>query len=97
MSSGAVDLQQIYMRKSHLEKVQEDVVEQEQKTKESEEAKDEQQEVLIKAVKDKEILEKDKDKKRDMWKEIMKKEEAKFMDEISAIGFVKKSVKSKKS
>ena len=41
-------------------------------------------------MKDKKILEEDKEKKREMWKDVMKKEEMKFLDEIAAISFSKR-------
>ena len=91
MASGQIDFQQIFMRRSHLDIVKEQVIEQEKVREDAEEKKDHQREELVKAVKDKEILEKDKEKKRDQWKDLMKKEENKFLDEISAIGFVKKT------
>lgn len=84
------DTQIIMQRKAHLERLQEDIDKQVQKVKDAENKRDKQRLVLVDAVKDKKIMEKDKEKKRDMWKELMKKEEAKFMDEISSIGFVRK-------
>ena len=44
-----------------------------------------------KAMKDKKILEEDKEKKPDMWKKLMKKEEMKFLDEIASIGFANRT------
>ena len=85
-----IDFQQVMMRKAHLEQLKGEIIEQEKIREDAEEAKDSQREMLVKAMKDKKILEEDKEKKRGMWRDIMKKEEMKFLDEIAAIGFAKK-------
>lgn len=85
-----IDFQQVMMRKAHLEQLKGEIIEQEKVREDAEEAKDSQREMLVKAMKDKKILEEDKEKKRGMWRDIMKKEEMKFLDEIAAIGFAKK-------
>ncbi|MGC6366951.1 MAG: flagellar export protein FliJ [Candidatus Marinamargulisbacteria bacterium] len=85
-----IDFQQVMMRKAHLEQLKGEIVEQEKVRIDAEEAKDTQREALVQAMKDKKILEEDKEKKRGMWREVMKKEEMKFLDEIAAIGFAKK-------
>tara|TARA_A100001015_G_scaffold320095_1_gene445267 strand:- start:1733 stop:2314 length:582 start_codon:yes stop_codon:yes gene_type:complete len=85
-----IDFQQVMMRKSHLEQLKGEIVEQVQVRETAEEEKDSQREALVQAMKDKKILEEDKEKKRDMWKNIMKKEEMKFLDEIASISFTKK-------
>ncbi|MBT5856304.1 hypothetical protein HOH87_06710 [bacterium] len=91
MSEGAtIDFQQVQMRRAHLDILKDKVVEQEKVRVDAETAKEDQREELVKAVKDKKILEKDKEKKRESWKEVMKKEDVKFMDEISSIGFLRK-------
>ena len=71
------------------------IEEQEKKVIEAEKNRDDQRLVLIEAVKDKKIIEKDKEKQRGLWKALMKKEDAKFMDEISSIGFVRKMRKKR--
>ena len=85
-----IDFQQVMMRKAHLEQLKGEIIEQEKIREDAEEAKDSQREMLVKAMKDKKILEEDKEKKRGMWRDSMKKEEMKFLDEIAAIGFAKK-------
>ena len=56
------------MRKAHLEQLKEDIIEQVEVREKAEEEKDVQREALVQAMKDKKILEEDKEKKRDMWK-----------------------------
>tara|TARA_A100001015_G_C15043918_1_gene741955 strand:- start:6005 stop:6619 length:615 start_codon:yes stop_codon:yes gene_type:complete len=85
-----IDFQQVMMRKSHLEQLKTEIVEQVEVRETAEQEKDTQRETLVQAMKDKKILEEDKEKKRDMWKKIMKKEEMKFLDEIASISFTKK-------
>ena len=86
MSSGYIDFQQLTVRKGHLEVLKDQVIEQEQKTEDSEKAKEEQREVLVQSVKERKVLDKDKEKKKDQWKKLMAKEDAKFLDEIGGIG-----------
>ena len=86
-----LDFQQILMRKAHLETLKVKITEQVQVRVEAEKEKQEKHEALIQAMKDKKILEEDKEKKREQWKALMKKEELKFLDEIATIGFVRQS------
>lgn len=88
MSGGhTLDFANLNMRRAHLENLKEKVTEQEKVREEAEEKKDEQREVLIGAVKDRKILDKDKEKKNVQWKDIMKKEETKFLDDVATIGY----------
>ena len=92
LSEGkTIDFQQVLMRKAHLEQLKEDIIEQVEVREKAEEEKDVQREALVQAMKDKKILEEDKEKKRDMWKKLMKKEEMKFLDEIASIGFANRT------
>ncbi len=86
LSIGEIDFHQVEVRKGHLEVLKDQVIEQERKKAESEEVMDEQREVLIQAVKERKVLDKDKEKKKESWKKMMNKEDAKFMDEIGGIG-----------
>ena len=79
------------MRKAHLEQLKVEIEEQIKVREQAEEDKNTQLEVLVQAMKDRKILEEDKEKKRGMWREIMKKEEMKFLDEIASIGFAKRA------
>ena len=57
-----IDFQQVMMRKAHLEQLKGEIIEQEKVREEAEEAKETQREALVKAMKDKKILEEDKEK-----------------------------------
>ncbi|MDR1113878.1 MAG: hypothetical protein LBL50_02170, partial [Candidatus Margulisbacteria bacterium] len=56
---------------------------QENKTKEADQRKEEQRERLVKSMKDRKILEKDREHKKQAWKRLMDREATKFLDEIS--------------
>lgn len=83
------DMNIIKIRKVHLEKLDEQVKEQIEKRKEAERERDKQRDALNKAVKERKIMEKDKEKTRLKWRKIMDKEELKFMDDIAGIRFNK--------
>ncbi len=85
------NFQQVLMRKTHLERVKGDVEKQIQETQEAERLKEEQRQELIRAVKEKKIMEKDKDHKKGAWKKLMDKEQGKFLDDIATIGFICRS------
>ena len=84
MSSGYIDFQQLTVRKGHLEVLKDQVIEQEQKTEDSEKAKEEQREVLVQSVKERRCLIKIRKRKRSPGK-LMAKEDAKFLDEIGVL------------
>ena len=86
-----IDFQQVMMRKAHLEQLKGRIIEQVEVRESAEKEKEDQRDVLIKAMKDKKILEEDKEKKHEMWKNIMNKEEVKFLDEIASIAFSKQA------
>jgi len=84
------DFQQILMRKTHLDIVKEQVDEQTRVKDEAERLKEDQRLNLVKAVVQKKIIDKDKSKKKEVWRKLMDKEQGKFLDEIATIGFVRK-------
>tara|TARA_Y200000002_G_C22538493_1_gene602879 strand:+ start:36 stop:584 length:549 start_codon:yes stop_codon:yes gene_type:complete len=86
-----LDFQQVLMRKAHLEQLKIEIEDQIKVREQAEEDKNTQLEVLVQAMKDRKILDEDKEKKRGMWRDIMKKEEMKFLDEIASIGFAKRA------
>jgi flagellar FliJ protein len=89
LSAGKmIDFHQVMLRRNHLDQLKQDIVKQISIREESEEAKDIQQEALIQAVKEKKILEEDKSKKHEQWKQDVKKAEMAFLDEIATIRFV---------
>lgn len=87
---GFIDFHQVEMRKAHLDIVKKDVEKQEVLRQEAKEEKDKQREVLIEAKKDKQILDKDKEKKKDRWKLFMRREEEKELGEIATQKFIRK-------
>ena len=80
---GSIDFANILHRQNFLKKYKQDVVEQEGKTKEADQRKEEQRERLIKSMKDRKILEKDREHKKDAWKRLMDREATKFLDDIA--------------
>jgi len=97
MTGGAAlpDVQQIMMRKAHLEKVRETLAAQEEAVKAAETKKEENRQLMVLAMIEKKIIEKDKSKTRLAWKKIMNKEDGKFLDEIAVIGYESRSRKKK--
>lgn len=89
-SEGLTNLGDIQRRKLHLDNLKIKIEEQIQIRKEAEKKRDEQREILIKAVKDRKIMDRDKEKKREQWKKFMEKEESKFIDDIATVGFVRR-------
>ena len=87
MSGVMTNLNEITLRKHHLDVLKEKIIEQKEAVKQAEEKKEEQRLALIKATMDKKIIEKDKEKKKLAWKKLMEKEDNKFLDDISSIGF----------
>lgn len=91
MTEGKLpDMNIIQLRKKHLETVKEQVIQQIKKRETAEKNRDLQREKLAQAIKEKKIIEKDKEKTKEAWKKLMQKEEAKFLDDISTIGFENK-------
>lgn len=90
------NFQEILMRKSHLEIVKEQVEEQIQKREDAERMKEQQRLALAKAAMERKVIEKDKEKKKTLWKKFMNKEEEKFIDDLSTIAFVRKNLDNKK-
>lgn len=87
----AASVAEVQRRKAHLEILKDKVDEQIQKRKDAEVNRDEKRELLITAIKERKVLERDKEKKRIAWKKFMDKEEAKFLDDISSVRHVKKT------
>ena len=81
--TGSIDFASVLHRQQFLKKYKGDVIEQENKTKEADQRKEEQRERLVKSMKDRKILDKDKEHKRQAWVKLMNREETKFLDEIA--------------
>ncbi|MDA1353680.1 MAG: flagellar FliJ family protein [bacterium] len=91
MSGGhTLNFDKIQMRRGHLDTLKVKVTDQEKATEVAEEHKIEKHKDLVKAVKDRKILDKDKEKKNELWRKLMIKEENKFLDEIAGIGMERK-------
>lgn len=86
------DLQNVLVRKVHLEIVKEKVAQQEKARIEAEKKKEEQRLRVIKAVKEKRIIEKNKEHKHIEWRHMMDKEDGKFLDEIATIKFARQRI-----
>jgi flagellar FliJ protein len=84
------DFASVMHRQQFLKKYKQDVVAQENKTKEADQRKEEQRERLIKAIKDRKIIDKDKEHKKEAWQKLMNREETKFLDDISTTRFFRK-------
>jgi flagellar protein FliJ len=93
----SIDFQQVLMRKSHLEVLKGQVEDQEKSREEAEDKKEEKREDLVKAVKDRKILDKDKEKKKEQWQKVMKKVEEEFLNEVATIAHVRKNKQSKET
>ncbi len=85
------DVQMVMMRKAHLDTIKEQVIQQVERTKAAEEKKEELRLELIATVRNRKIIDKDKQKTRDEWRKIMNKEDNKFLDDIAVIGFENRS------
>ncbi len=87
MSGEISNFQAVLMRKSHLDLLKQKVEDQEQLRVQAEQEKEIQREKLVQAMKEKKIIEKDKDKKNVLWKRWREKEQNKFLDDIATVRF----------
>jgi len=85
----------VMSRHEHLKKIKIDVDKQVEVREETELKKEEQQKRLVQAVKDRKILEKDKDNKQKEWKKIMNREEIKFLSDIANTTFARRQMEEK--
>ena len=81
------DFTQVLRRKDHLGVLKEDLDQQVEKVIDASQKLEEQRVHLIQAMKDKKIMEKDKEHKLKQYKDMMEKLEIKFMDEIATQRF----------
>jgi flagellar FliJ protein len=93
MSSGKrlPDTNIILIRKRHIEVLEDKIIAQKMVVLEAESARNLQREKLIKAVKEKKVIEKDREKTKTAWIKLMNKEEVKFLDDIAGIRFNSKT------
>ena len=92
VSEGKMEkLHEIKVRQLILEDLAVKIEEQKKVVEEAKQKVEEELQNLIKVVKDKKIIEKDKEKTREAWRKLMDKEEGKFLDEVSSVGFERKT------
>ena len=77
------DFGEILMRRSHLDKVKKDIVVQDKKQWDADKAMQLQRDHLVRAMKDSQVFDKDKENKKGEWKKVMDKVESDFLDDIA--------------
>jgi flagellar FliJ protein len=82
-----LDLGEVKLRKYRMEQLQIKEDEQKQAVEQAKERVTEEEKKLMKAIRDRKILEKDREKKQKLWKKLMEKEDTKFLDDISVSRF----------
>ncbi len=87
VSGGKLDFAKVLSRRQHLNVLKEDLDNQIEKVLEASQKLNKQREKLLEAVKDRKIMDKDKENKYGQYKEIMKQIEIKFLDEIATLRF----------
>jgi flagellar protein FliJ len=97
LSGKISNFNKILLGHFHLGKVKEDVDKQVKVRLEAEQKKEEQREKLIKSMMDKKIMDKDKDRKREVWRKYMNKEETKFLDDIATSRYVANKIEQKRN
>ena len=88
MRKGPTAVNEIISRNAHLGKVKEDLEAQKQKVIEANQKLDAQRSKLISAMKDRKIIDKDKEKKLEDYGQMMKKLEMQFIDELASLRYV---------
>lgn len=81
------DFEKVLRRRAHLDVLKDDLDEQVEKVIEASRLLEEQRARLVEAMKEKQIMEKHKERKFDEYKKIMQELELKFMDEIATERF----------
>lgn len=88
---ATLDFSDLVLRRLHLEKVAKDVEAQEKVRKKAYKKREQERNTLVEKVKDKKVIEKDKENKRADWQKEVKKEETKFIDDIATSRFSRQS------
>ena len=78
-----LDFSTLILRKTHLSKVAKEVEEQEDKRKKAAKTKAKEQDVLLEKMQEEEMIKKDKERRHQLWKQAVKKEDVKKIDDIS--------------
>lgn len=96
--SGKVsDFQKVLIRHSHLGVLKGEIDTQVEKVIESSRQLEDQRENLLKSVKDKKIIEKDKERKFEQYTKAVQDAEIKFLDEIATQRFVHEKMEDKEN
>ena len=94
MRKGKIsDFAKVLQRRDHLNLLKEQLDDQIEKVIEASKNLDKQREKLLDAMKDRKIIEKDKEHKFDKYNEVMKQLEIKFLDEIATLRFKREKMK----
>ena len=85
LEEGAtLNFQQIELKKHHIDQLSIKIEKQVEVRKEAEKAKEKQRKEVERSVQERQVFEKDRDKKKQLWRDIMKKEDNKFLDEVAS-------------
>ncbi|MFA5104970.1 MAG: hypothetical protein WC527_07345 [Candidatus Margulisiibacteriota bacterium] len=88
VSKGSIaDFGNVLFRRQHLIVLKEALDSQIEKVIESSQKLEKQREKLLDSMKERKIIEKDKDNKKEQYNEIMKQYEIKFLDEVATLQF----------
>ena len=81
------DFAKVLARRAHINILKEELDQQIEKVIDASQKLEKQREKLLDAMKDRKIMEKDKDHKKEKYNEVLKKLEIQFMDEIATLRF----------
>lgn len=87
VGKGTMDFGKVLARRQHLIVLKEALDAQIEKVIESSQKLEKQREKLLDAMKDRKIIEKDKEHKLEKYNEVMKQYEIKFLDEVATLRF----------
>ncbi len=87
VKKGKIDFSKVLTRRQQLIVLKEDLDNQVDKVIEAGHKLEKQREKLLESMKDRKIIEKDKEHKFDQYNEVMKQVEIKFLDEIATLRF----------
>jgi len=81
---ATLNFSDLLLRKTHLEKLAADVKEQEKIRQKAAKRKERERRTLVEKMKDQKVMEKDKHNKLLKWQKNVRKEETKFLDDLSS-------------
>ncbi len=90
-SKGPInDFAKVLARRAHINILKENLDEQIEKVIDASQKMEVQREKLLVAMKDRKIMDKDKEHKKEKYDDVMKKMDIQFMDEIATLSFARK-------